>query len=147
MKEFWKELNVENPKEEKKINLPVIVEKQEPLIPSSDPKAKNEDFDLSRKTIHEMIGKGTKALDELIEIASQDQSPRMYEVVANLIKTLSETAKDLQLLHEKQQKIENGGFEKRNNKSDVDAHPPVHVDKAVFVGTTKELIQKIKEQK
>jgi len=48
-----------------------------------------------------VIERGRDALDELIGIAQQSQHPRAYEVISTLIKTLSDTNKDLLELRKK----------------------------------------------
>lgn len=141
---FWKELNVAVPEKEKpKENLPAV---QKEEIPKDE--EKEADFDLARETMRDMITKGNDALDELIHLAKQDQSPRMFEVVATLIKTISDSAKDLQGFHEKKAKIDGGAFAKKDpRKSEVEFAPAIQVDKAVFVGRNVELIDQIKAEK
>lgn len=131
---FWKELNVGNPP---KPNTSLSVINNNETFDSQ----KEEDLSLSRDTIRDLITKGTDVLEDLIYVAKNEQSPRMYEVVSQLIKTISESAKDLQDFHEKKNKTTN------NRKSDADIPNPIQVDKAVFVGRNVELIEELKKQK
>ena len=48
------------------------------------------DYDLSRQTIRNLVRKGEEALDELLFVAKQSESPRAYEVVAGMIKNISD---------------------------------------------------------
>lgn len=68
--------------------------------------AVDSDYDFARKNIRTIIEKGTVALERMIDIADMSQHPRSYEVVSDLIKSLSETNKDLITLSEKSKKIE-----------------------------------------
>lgn len=53
------------------------------------------DFEYARKNMYDIIEQGHEAITRLMDIADQSQHPRAYEVVANLIKTMAETNKDL----------------------------------------------------
>jgi hypothetical protein len=55
----------------------------------------NEDIELVKKVHHDLLVKSQDALETLIEFAKASESPRAYEVVANLIKTTADVAKGL----------------------------------------------------
>ena len=59
------------------------------------------DYDSVRKNLKELVESGKVALDGIINVAQEGDSPRAYEVVAQLIKTLSDTNKDLLEMHTK----------------------------------------------
>jgi hypothetical protein len=61
----------------------------------------NNDFQIARNNIHNIIESGSQALDELLMVASQSQHPRAYEVISTLIKTLVDANKDLLELQKK----------------------------------------------
>jgi hypothetical protein len=61
---------------------------------SGDEQVKN-DFEYARKNMYDIIEQGHEAIAKLMDIADQSQHPRAYEVIANLIKTMAETNKDL----------------------------------------------------
>ena len=61
---------------------------------SGDEQIKN-DFEYARKNMYDIIEQGHEAIAKLMDIADQSQHPRAYEVIANLIKTMAETNKDL----------------------------------------------------
>lgn len=111
-----------------------------PLVEKTDSNDDEEDFELTRKTMKKMLEKGTNAVDELFELAKASEHPRSFEVLANLIKTTSDVSKDLynlqkmkkELKDEPQKKLHDGG---------------VTVERAVFVGTTSDLLKKIKAEK
>ena len=54
-----------------------------------------EDYILARKVLRNLINKGNDAIDEISQIARQNESARGFEVVSTLIKTVGDTTKDL----------------------------------------------------
>ena len=91
----------------------------------------SQDFDLARGHILSVIEKGQSALDGILDIAERTQSARGYEVVATLIKTLSDSSKDLLELSKRKKdlEVENG---------------PSTVNNNLFVGSTSELLKMLK---
>lgn len=63
------------------------------------------DIEVARNSLHNLINKGTDALDEMILIAKQSESARAFEVVSTLIKTISDANKDLVDLADKKKKL------------------------------------------
>ena len=53
-----------------------------------------EDYKSSRKNIYDLMNKGYKALDGILELAEDDESARTYEVAGQMLKTMSELNKD-----------------------------------------------------
>lgn len=64
------------------------------------------DYEYARQNIKGILEKGNVALDRMLEVADLSQHPRSYEVLSTLIKTLSDTNKDLLELKEKQTRID-----------------------------------------
>lgn len=95
------------------------------------------DYSLSRNTFRNLIHSGNLAIDNMTELAKESESPRAYEVLATLIKTVSESTKDLYDLHKKKKDL----YEEKLRPMDN-----ITVDKAVFVGTTADLLAKIKSK-
>lgn len=117
-------------------NLPQLIPEPEEL--NSD---LEEDLTFARSNIRNLIKNGNKAVNDILEVARASEHPRAYEVASNLIKTMAEMNKDLLDIQKK--KIELTG-----KKPELpDNQPTINVDKAVFVGSTTDLIKKIKEQK
>jgi hypothetical protein len=83
-----------------------------------------------------LAAKGDLALDTLLQVASASEHPRAYEVAANLIKTLADLNKDLLDIQKKKQDLT--GTKPTESKTVI--------DKAVFVGSTAELVKMIKNQ-
>lgn len=97
------------------------------------------DYELSRETHRELLEQGKVALERLMEVANESQHPRAYEVAGQLLKNLSDMTDKLMILHEKKKKIETDGNSKKSAGN-------VNVDKAVFVGTTAELLKRVKHE-
>lgn len=96
------------------------------------------DYNLSRRTFRDLINKGNQAMESLTDLAKESESPRAYEVLATMMKTIADTTKDLYDLQKKTKDLK--------GEKKVDS-PNVTVEKAVFVGTTAELLKQMKEQK
>ena len=73
-------------------------------------------------------------MDDMLNVAQQMQHPRAYEVLATLIKTLSDTNKDLLDLHKKKRELEIGD----------DSQGPKTINNNLFVGSTAELQKLLK---
>ena len=104
------------------------------IVPSEDA-TPEEDFKFARENIKELVKKGNIAVDNILAVAAATDHPRAYEVAANMIKQLGDMNKDLLAL------------QKTRKELSPEAMPTttVNVDKAVFVGSTAELIKQIKQ--
>lgn len=96
------------------------------------------DADFARKNIKQLIEKGNLAVDGILNVAKESEQPRAYEVVATLIKNLSDLNKDLMEI----QKRKNDLIPQENKNSNS-----LNVDKAVFVGSTTELVKFLKNNR
>lgn len=97
----------------------------------------NPDALYSRANYYNLIEKGNEALDGILEVAKESQHPRAYEVAANMIKNLSDVTEKLMILQKQQQEL----------KPKEPAGPTnITVDKAVFVGSTADLLKKLKNE-
>lgn len=110
--------------------------------PVSDDSDQTEDYKLSRRTFRDLINKGNGAIEDLTDLARQSESPRAYEVLATLMKTVSDATKDLYDLQKKTKELK-----KFDEKGKPAADGNITVEKAVFVGSPSELLAKIKEAK
>ena len=63
------------------------------------------DYDYSRETYYELIEKGKDALENMIEVARESEHPRAYEVLATMIKNVSDVNDRLMDLNKKQKDI------------------------------------------
>ena len=94
--------------------------------PADDQKLEN-DFQYARENLYNIIERGTDALNGIVELANQSQHPRSFEVVADLVRTLSGANKDLL------------DIQKKMKDMDPDKHKPQKVENNLFIGSTKEL--------
>ena len=108
--------------------LPVVLESSDPV---------ETDTHYARENIRNLIDTGSKAVVDLASVANQSESPRAYEVLATMMKNLSEMNKDLLALQKA----------KRELAPQSDVSKGVNIDKAVFVGSTTELLKMIKSNK
>ena len=64
------------------------------------------DYNYSRETYYELIEKGKDALDNMIDVARESEHPRAYEVLAGLLKNVSDINDKLMELNKKQKALE-----------------------------------------
>ena len=113
----------------------------EPVNPETEDQ--DEDYRLVRKTLRNLIEKGNDALEDISYIAKQNESARGFEVVANLIKTVGETSKDLYNLQKMKRDLKEPDPATDPRKKGADH---INVEQAVFVGSTAELLSAIKQK-
>lgn len=118
--------------------VPVVSDKSDKPITIHQDESVNPDADYSRSNYYNLIEKGNEALDGILEVAKESQHPRAYEVAANMIKNLSDVTEKLMIL-QKQQKELKGPQEQM-------APQNINVEKAVFVGSTADLLKKLKNE-
>jgi hypothetical protein len=75
------------------------------------------DYQYARENFYDIVEKGSEALMELLEVARQTESPRAYEVLSTMMKTLVEANKDLVTISQKKRDgdIEHGTQSVTNN--------------------------------
>ena len=96
------------------------------------------DFEFARNNIRELAEKGRVAVDNILMVAKATDHPRAYEVAANLIKNLSDLNKDLMEIQKRKKDLDPQAAKRSGD---------VNVDKAVFVGSTTELVKFLKNNK
>ena len=114
--------------------LPVIVAEQpkkEVISGAPNDESIDADYEYARENLKLFIEQGKVAMENIIFLAKEGESPRAYEVVGQLIKTLSDTNKDLLDLGKKVKDLK--------NKKDDTQQPSQHITNALFVGSTAEL--------
>jgi len=108
---------------------PLVVTKDPRIIETvseSDQTTEN-DVKYARENLYHLAEKGKDALEELMELAAQSQHPRAYEVVGQLIKTLTDTNERIVDIQQKAKNILS------------DPKGPDKVTNNLFVGNTSEL--------
>jgi hypothetical protein len=85
------------------------------------------DYELVQDNLKQLIGSGNVALESALKVATESDSPRAFEVVAILLKTMADLNNNVLDVHKKAKDTTNSKVEiKQTNNS-------------VFVGSTKEL--------
>ena len=110
-----------------------------PQLEVTEDQDQKSDYVLARSTFRDLIDKGNDAIDGIADLAKQSESPRAYEVMATLMRTVADTTKDLFDLQKRKKDLA-GGNEKKLDET------AITIDRAVFVGTTAELLRKVKNE-
>ena len=129
------ELGEESPKSDIKVinaveNVPVVIDSNG---------NKDNDFQYARENLYDIIEKGRDAMEELLEIAKAEESPRAFEVFGQLLKNMTDTQSTLMELHQKKQKLENDGDRQEVSRAQ-------NVTNALFVGSTADLLKLVKRE-
>lgn len=96
-----------------------------------------DDISYARNNIKNLIDKSNEAIEEILNVARHSEHPRAYEVASTFIKTVSDMNRDLLHLHnQKKILLSNTEYQKTSD---------VSIDKAVFVGSTNDLIKMLKK--
>jgi hypothetical protein len=98
------------------------------------------DTEYARRNIRDLIDKGSVAVDNLLQVSKESEHPRAYEVVAGLMKTMADLNKDLLELQKRKKDLQ-PQLDSASNRGNIT------VEKAVFVGSTAELLKQIRENK
>lgn len=94
------------------------------------------DFNSARSNISSLIDTGMTALDGILKVATESDSPRAYEVLSNMIRTLSEMNKDLIDIHEKMSNTESKKITVKNTTNN-----------SIYVGSTSDLQNLINKER
>jgi len=114
-----------------------VVEVEEgELMPEDSERAEevDTDYQYTRTNYYDLIEKGTSAIESSLQIAQEGQHPRAYEVTAQLLKNVGELNRDLMELQITVDKL------KGTSK------PTKVTNNTMFVGSTKELQQMLKQR-
>jgi Terminase DNA packaging enzyme len=112
----------------------VVIDK--PIISKEYTNKPNLDQDLtdayqqSRDNLQDVIDQGKDAMDDILRIAKESEQPRAFEVFGSLLKNVVEANKEL-ISMQKQMREMDSNLRKESNTNVI--------DKAIFVGSTKEL--------
>ena len=135
MKDNFDELN-------KALNTASDIVKAEPeemkIVKSlkSEDKDIQKDYEYTRGNLYSLIEKGQEALNGIMELAAESDSPRAYEVAGQILKSVGDNTDKLLDLQKKLKDLEE------------DSGKPVGgnvTNNAVFVGSTSELQKLLKQ--
>tara|TARA_Y100001937_G_scaffold35569_1_gene51052 strand:+ start:565 stop:1020 length:456 start_codon:yes stop_codon:yes gene_type:complete len=108
-----------------------------PTVRKDDSKKDDIDNDYvnSRENYYELIEKGQKAIDGILDIAKEGQHPRAYEVAGQLIGQVAIVTDKLQDLQKKLKDLKQ-----------VPRNASANIKNALFVGSTAELQKMLKNE-
>ena len=104
-----------------------------------DSDIKDNDFEYARQVYHDILVKGSEAMDEMMQVARSTEHPRAFEVLSTMMKTLADVNGNLLDLHKKKKDID---------KKDLVGLPPPNSNTTnnLFVGSTTELQKYLLQQ-
>ena len=101
-----------------------------PVLKTQDTEQLQKDYEYSRGQLYSIIEKGQEAINGILELAQESDSPRAYEVAGQLIKNVGDVTDKLLDLQKKMKDI---------NKEEKGVIPTSVTNNAVFFGSTAEL--------
>ena len=117
-------------------NEPAPIQQPAPTMSSKEQIVK--DYEYTRGNLYSLIEKGQEAVDGILELSQQTDSPRAFEVAGNLIKNVADATDKLIDLQKKMQELEEGP--KGAAQTNV-------TNNTMFVGSTADLAKFLKQQK
>jgi len=117
-------------------NEPAPIQQPVPTMSSKDQIVK--DYEYTRGNLYSLIEKGQEAVDGILELSQQTDSPRAFEVAGNLIKNVADATDKLIDLQKKMQELEEGP------KGAAQTNVTINT---MFVGSTADLAKFLKQQK
>lgn len=94
------------------------------------------DYEYTRANLYSLIEKGQEAINGILEVAGEGDSPRAYEVAGQLIKSVGDVTDKLMDLQKKLKEVEEDTTSKTTNNV---------TNNALFVGSTAELSKLLKQ--
>lgn len=133
-----------NPEERisKILDVEYTVEKQEQEIIEKPIKEESRDhvdsdYDLVRKNLKNLIKQSEAAIEGILDVASESESPRAYEVVSQLIHSSLDANGKLLEIHKKMKDL----------KKEDDSKVTSITNNSIYVGSTAELQKFLLERK
>ena len=111
-----------------------VEEFKAPTVRKEDKDDIDNDYVNSRENYYDLIEKGQKAIDGILDIAKEGQHPRAYEVAGQLIGQVAQVTDKLQDLQKKLKDLKE--VPKKNT----------NIKNALFVGSTAELQKMLKDE-
>lgn len=123
-------LDVEFELEKKEQPKMPIVKIEEDVLMTKEKMDKDlgKDYSSVRRNLRNLIDIGEEAIDGIINVATESDSPRAYEVAGQMIKAVADMNKDLLDMHQKVKTINKEDIKVTNNTTN-----------SIYVGSTSEL--------
>mgnify|MGYP003113130979 CR=1 FL=1 len=110
-------------------HLPVKNQKEITVTQHGEDKV-DSDYVQVRKNLYDLIETGKDAVQNILDVAKAGDSPRAYEVVSQMLKTVSEMNKDVLEVHDKVKKIKEDKYNLTQKNT---------TNNTIYVGSTSEL--------
>lgn len=115
------------------LGIPFVPEEKKPetsvvKIETDQSKQLEGDFQQVRKNLKNLVATGEEAIEGILKVAQEGDSPRAYEVAAAMLKTVSEINKDIIEMHHKVKQIEKPNVVEKNTTNN-----------SIYVGSTSDL--------
>lgn len=107
-----------------------------PSVQNTDSQDIQKDYQYTRANLYSLIEKGQEALNGIMELAAESDSPRAYEVAGQIIKSVGDTTDKLLDLQKKLKEMEENNTKQTTNNV---------TNNALFVGSTAELSKLLKQ--
>jgi hypothetical protein len=114
--------------------LPAVQQDLFPAELESNAKENIQDIELARQNVKNIIDLGDGAVREMVEIAKQSESPRAFEVVSTLMKTLLDANKEYVEISSK----------KKYAKEETGEKPATQVTNNNLIVSTADLLKMLK---
>ena len=111
------------------VHMPIEIVKEKTMTSPGEGKI-DKDYNEVRNNLYDLIQKGNIAIDGILQVADAGDSPRAYEVVSQLLKTVSDMNKDVLHVHKEMKTIkeENLKLSQKNTTNNT-----------IYVGSTSQL--------
>ena len=133
-------LNITAPETPKKQLIPSANDSEQAIV--TGPTSKNCDSDDDYKTVRQNLKKliltSEIAIEGILNVADEGDSPRAYEVVSDLIKTALDANNRLMDLHKTGKDI---------NKEETKTKGDTVTNNSIYVGNTSDLLKMIRQKK
>jgi hypothetical protein len=138
------------PSQVKSVTTPKLPKKLHPdAYNEQNIKERQGDLKTSRTAIEKVLQTGTDAIDNLYSLAIDSEEARNYEVLADMIDKIGNTAEKLMKLRREEAEINRieAKIEQDKNAGDTSGPKSVTTNNTIFVGDAKELLKHIKGAK
>lgn len=96
------------------------------------------DFEYARRTYHDLLTKGSDALEEMMDVARATEHPRAFEVFSNMMKHVADINGNLIDLHKKKK-----DYDKKDEQKAIASGQTTN---NLFVGSTSDLQRMLLQQ-
>jgi hypothetical protein len=116
--------------ESTEIKSEIVKSEPVPVLKTQETDQLQKDYEYTRGNLYSLVEKGQEAINGILELAQESDSPRAYEVAGQLIKNVGDVTDKLLDLQKKMKDI---------NKEEKGVTPTSVTNNAVFFGSTAEL--------